>query len=265
MSCQICGGTPRTVLLKERNVSCGDYFEGRRLYQPNLGAVALDECTQCGFAYFPELQSWPEERFQTDIYNADYHLCDPPFLDERPRKLAAWLGRHLRPCDLIDFGGGEGKMADLLATTGFGARSFDPFYGDLTFPSGNADVVTAFEVVEHVPDQSRLFSALTSLCRPGGLLVFSTSLKAKTLNRDWWYTSARNGHVSFHTAESLRRIMEKFGLAGASLSNELHVAASSAASLTQAARWPAVTVSDTPAFAFRDGWHRMVPAAERTG
>ncbi|HUD88615.1 MAG TPA: class I SAM-dependent methyltransferase [Xanthobacteraceae bacterium] len=260
MPCQICGGAARTVLLKEQNVSCGDYFEGRRLYEQDLGEIALVECTQCGFGYFPELQSWPEAKFRTDIYNADYHLCDPPFLDERPRKLAAWLGSNLKPCDLIDFGGGEGKMADLLAANGFRARSYDPFYGDPTFPTGDADVVTAFEVVEHVPDQSGLFGALASLRRRGGLLVFSTSLKTKTIAGDWWYTSARNGHVSFHTADSLKRTLDKFGLTGVSLSNQIHVAAPTAAALTEAVHWPAVAVSDTPGFVFRDGWRRMVPA-----
>jgi SAM-dependent methyltransferase len=262
MACQICGGEARTVILKERNVSCGDYFEGCRLYEQDLGEVALVECTRCGFGYFPELQTWPEEKFRSEIYNDDYHLCDPPFLDERPRKLAAWLSKNLQPCDLIDFGGGQGKMSDLLRGNGFRARSYDPFYGDPEFPSSDADVVTAFEVVEHVPDQSELFGALKSLCRPSGMLIFSTSLKPKTISGDWWYTSARNGHVSFHTAESLKRIMDKFGLAGVSLSNEIHVAALTPAVIAKAAHWQAIAICDTPGFVFRDGWRRMVPVTE---
>jgi 2-polyprenyl-3-methyl-5-hydroxy-6-metoxy-1,4-benzoquinol methylase len=122
--------------------------------------------------------------------------------------------------------------------------------------------VTAFEVVEHVPDQSELFGALKSLCRPSGMLIFSTSLKPKTISGDWWYTSARNGHVSFHTAESLKRIMDKFGLAGVSLSNETHVAALTPAVIAKAAHWQAIAICDTPGFVFRDGWRRMVPVTE---
>jgi len=263
MTCQICGGAPRTIFLKERNVSCGDYFEGRRLYESNLGDFALLECTVCGFGYFPEMQSWPEEKYRTEIYNDDYHLCDPPFADSRPRKLAAWLGDNLQPCDLIDFGGGEGKLADLLAEKGFAARSYDPFYGDPNFPDGNADVVTAFEVVEHVPDQRQLFKSLSSLCRPDGIIVFSTSLKRKVMTDDWWYASARNGHVSFHTAESLARLMAHFGLASVSLSQELHVAAPQPATLASIASWRAIAVSDTPGFEFSERWSRMVPSAAR--
>jgi SAM-dependent methyltransferase len=261
MNCQICGGSSRTVFLKDRNVSCGDYFEGRRLYEANLGEIALLECTQCGFGFFGEMHAWTEERYRNEIYNEDYHLCDQPFREERPRKLAAWLESNLQPCDLVDFGGGEGRLAELLVEKGFRARSYDPFYGEAKWPDSDADVVTAFEVVEHVPDQRALFGSLKALCRPGGVIIFSTFLKRQRLTEDWWYASPRNGHVSFHTADSLGRLMAELGLASFSLSPELHVSAPRADALTPAAAWQAIRISDTPGFAFSDRWWRLVPTA----
>jgi SAM-dependent methyltransferase len=259
MNCEICSGHCRIVFVKDVNVSCADYFEGRRLYQANLGEVALFECVECGFGFFAEMHGWPQERYRNEIYNEDYHLCDPPFREERPKKLAAWLGNNLCPCDLVDFGGGQGKLAELLVEKGFRAYSYDPFYGEKRLPSDTADVVTAFEVVEHVPDQRNLFRSLSALCRPAGIIVFSTLLKPKHLINDWWYASPRNGHVSFHTTDSLSRLTAQFGLASVSLSQEIHVAAHRASTLACAVNWPTITITDTPRYMFTDRWRRLVP------
>lgn len=250
MPCQICRAPTRAVLTKEQNISCGDYFEERRLYPEDRGALRLMECVSCGFARFDDIDRWSAEEFHTHIYNADYHLCDPPFLGARPRKLAAWLASALPPQMLVDYGGGEGMMADLLRASGFDAVSFDPFYGDGASPVGASPVVTAFEVVEHAPDQRGLFRTLMELCVPSGIIIFSTLLKPAQLQGDWWYACARNGHVSFHSEASLQLLMAEFGLSWLSLSPEMHVAARDAHLLGITAGWPAIAVNDAPSTAY---------------
>ena len=192
------------------------------------------------------MDRWSAEEFHTHIYNADYHLCDPPFLGARPRKLAAWLASALPPQTLRDFGGGEGMMAELLRASGVDAVSFDPFYGDSAAPVGASPVVTAFEVVEHAPDQRGLIRTLMELCDRSGIIIFSTLLKPARLQGDWWYASARNGHVSFHSAQSLRLLMAEFGLSWLSLSPEMHVAARDPRLLEVTGSWPAIAVNDPP-------------------
>ena len=263
MPCQICGGAARTVLQKEFNVSCGDYFVGRRLFATDVGRLDLHECVQCGFGYFPAMQAWAEATYRADIYNDDYHLCDQPFLGERPRKLAAWLGAILAPCELIDYGGGQGLLAECLNNQGFNARSCDPFYGSSRVAVGQADVVTAFELVEHVPDQRGLFMDLKSLCKPHGLIIFSTLLKQPVLDHgDWWYAAPRNGHVSMHAADSLKRITSAVGLCCRSLSTEVHVAWNATDGVAPSFGWPVVLINETPRFAFSDGWSQMVAGAK---
>ncbi len=246
MPCQICRAPTRNVLTKEQNVSCGDYFEGRRLYPEDRGSLQLMECVACGFARFDGMDRWSADEFRARIYNDDYHLCDQPFLGARPRKLAAWLAEALPRQRLVDYGGGEGMMASLLRDLGFDAVSFDPFYGESAAPVGTSPVVTAFEVVEHVPDQRALFRALMELCAPSGIIIFSTLLKVKELSGDWWYASPRNGHVSFHSRQSLQLLMADLGLFCRSLSTEMHVAARDARLLDNADGWPTIAVNGAP-------------------
>ena len=250
MPCQICRAPTRIVLTKEQNISCGDYFEERRLYPEDRGALRLMECVSCGFARFDDMDRWSAEEFHAHIYNDDYHLCDPPFLGARPRKLAAWLASALPPQTLVDYGGGEGLLAELLRACDFDAVSFDPFYGDHAAPVSASPVVTAFEVVEHAPDQRGLFRTLLELCAPSGIIIFSTLLKPPKLQGDWWYACARNGHVSLHSDESLRLLMAEFGLSLLSLSREMHVAARNPRLLEITASWPAIAVNDAPSTAY---------------
>lgn len=257
--CPICGALAHLALLKEGNVSCADYFEGCRLFAQDRGDIALAECAACGFAWMPQLHAWDEARFRRDIYNADYVLCDPPFVDERPRKLAHWLAPLCGARSVLDYGGGDGKLARLLGAQGIEARSFDPFYDCAPLPQDKFDLVTAFEIVEHVAAQAQLFAALRALLKPDAALVFSTLLKPSTLSGDYWYASARNGHISLHSEKSLALCMDQAKLAWISLSEELHVAAPRAASLEAWRGAPKLRISGTPAYQTAPPWREFTP------
>jgi SAM-dependent methyltransferase len=259
--CIICNGATETIQNKEINVSCGDYFEGRRIFVDDVGETPLFACLDCGFAAFYEIHAWPRERFARDIYNGDYILCDPPFRIERPAKLAKWLASVLEPCVLIDYGGGEGATARLLRQSGFSAQSYDVFHDNSALPAALARVVTCFEVVEHVPAQSQLFGDMASLLADDGLLIFTTLIRPRGLTGDWWYASARNGHISFHTAESLERLVRRSGLSMISLSPEIHVASRRPEALDKTRRWPVIAINDTPGFRFARPWSELAPGS----
>lgn len=256
-ACPVCGGGEVFVLAKEMNVSCGDYFEGARLFPDDAGPASLVRCSRCGFARFRDMHAWPPALFQTRIYNEDYHKCDPPFETERPEKLARWLAPICQGQRLIDYGGGNGLTAALLRDQGVEAVSYDPFYGDETLPEWRADIVTAFEVVEHVPDQGALFEAMLDLLAPGGVVLFSTLLQPGSLAPDWWYASPRNGHVSFHTRTSLAEVLSGAGATLVSLSDEIHLAAREPEALGTLRSIAPVAVSGVPAFSYTRQWDRL--------
>jgi len=71
-----------------------------RLSEPDLPppagiAVAYHRCPACGFLFTPYMDDFTPVDFSARVYNADYHLFDPGFEEERPadietRGMAWW-------------------------------------------------------------------------------------------------------------------------------------------------------------------------------
>ena len=189
-------------------------------------------CDQCRFCFAPEFATWSLEQFETKIYNAEYVVVDPDYLDTRPRananSLLATFGTRGTDLRHLDYGGGRGLLSDLLREKGWHSESYDPFVDrsvslqDL----GRFDLVTAYEVFEHVPDVRRLVADLGSLLNPDGVVLFSTLLSDGNLSPghplSWWYAAPRNGHISLFSARSLAALGVIEGFSVGSFSQDLH-------------------------------------------
>ena len=200
-------------------------------------SVHYCSCNGCGHIWTSCLDDWSDSDFQQHIYNADYVLADPPFTYDRPARNAEMIDGAIGPLGsgfrqgmtILDWGGGNGLMARMLAGRGYqGIISYDPFYGDSPLaPDRTFDLVTCFEVVEHVPDQRTLFAELAGRVAPDGCLLLSTLVQPAdidALRLGWWYARPRNGHIRLHSRESLELCLSREGLRLKSLSDEMHVA-----------------------------------------
>jgi 2-polyprenyl-3-methyl-5-hydroxy-6-metoxy-1,4-benzoquinol methylase len=91
---------------------------------------------------------------------------------------------------------------------------------------GQFDLVTAYEVFEHVPDVRRLIADLAALLNPDGVVLFSTLLSDGDVSKwrplSWWYAAPRNGHISLFSAKSLAALGAIEGFAIGSFSQDLH-------------------------------------------
>ncbi|WP_020409971.1 class I SAM-dependent methyltransferase [Hahella ganghwensis] len=231
--CRVCLDKTTPIGTTDFNKSGNDHFEGNRLFPVSEDLVEYYRCQRCGYMFTPFFDQWEHHDFQQRIYNQDYLLADPPFAGERPERLAAYLtdllGTDYRHISMLDYGGGEGLLEQYLNRQGIShCTTYDPYHHTNSLPpEGKFSLVTAFEVVEHVQDQYQLFRELCSLTENDGVLLFSTLLQPENIDRvgtDWWYVCPRNGHMAFHTQESLKWVLKEFSFCLQSLSDEIHIA-----------------------------------------
>jgi len=229
--CLICE-SPTTLLdVVDFNKNCE---EARGVYVALSGfAVYYAICTRCGFTSCDTLREWSDQDYLERIYNEDYIRFDPDYERVRPlanAKLIQSIFRDAKPhIRHLDYGGGNGVLSDQLREQGWDSKSFDPFpsnNGGLE-RMGKQNLITAFEVFEHVPNPNVIMANMVKLIDDDGLILFSTLLSdtfIKPHSRiDWWYCAPRNGHVSLFSRKSLTLLAEKNSYRLASFNNGLHL------------------------------------------
>jgi SAM-dependent methyltransferase len=148
----------------------------------------------------------------------------------RRRILEVVLARHLPPLAerrILDVGCGTGGMLPMLSHFGLVSgiegepmavercRSafgeFDVRQGEIPgdVPSdGTFDVVTAFDVIEHIDDEAAALESLRSAVRPGGTVVVTVP----ALSWLWSDHDVVNGHKRRYTRGSLMGAIHRAGL-----------------------------------------------------
>ena len=173
-------------------------------------------CRGCGFIFTDYFDSWSADEMACRIYNADYHLADPEFEEQRPAAVAAdlarWVGDLRTGIAALDYGGGKGTLASIMRDGGFDYDSYDPFFAGNELPTRRYDLVTSFEVIEHSTDPFGTLSTLLSFTKPGGAVLISTALQPDKVTGDWWYIAPRNGHISIHSARGLQHLARRSGV-----------------------------------------------------
>lgn len=180
--------------------------------------VTYYRCDGCGL-----LQSqdpyWLDEAYLDPITPADTGLV------QRNVAIAARLSALLYFCvdpkgSYLDVAGGYGLLVRLMRDIGFDFYWSDAHCENLLargFESGTAPphyaALTAFEVLEHVPDPPAFVS---ELIRTHGVstLIFSTQTYSGGVpDKDWWYYAFDTGqHISFYEPRTLAALGRRLGL-----------------------------------------------------
>ena len=229
-ACGICGGTqPPPIGRKEFSRSGNDHFAGERQFADTGIHIPYHRCRDCGVVFTAALDGWSPQQFARHIYNDDYIFSDPPFDSERPMRNAAIVAGiwHYEQDSrsVLDYGGGNGRLAAELRARGFDAVSHDAFYDPQPLPDRRFCLVCSFEVIEHVPhrDQAAWVAGFAAMMAPSAVGLLGTELASEPVDLEHWYFSPRNGHITVHTADSLQRLLAPHGLEATTIANGLHL------------------------------------------
>lgn len=227
--CKICAGPSPLFGVIDFHKSCAE-AQGRRLALSGY-PVYYRRCAVCQFAFTNAFDGWTHADFQEQIYNDGYIEVDPDFVELRPTGNAKVLAETFKESrgtiEILDYGGGSGLTAELLRKAGFSAETYDPFSEFDAMPERRFDLISCFEVMEHVPSPRETAATMVSLLKDGGAILFSTLVQPAEFDRiglSWWYAGPRNGHVSLYSAQSLGRLFAPHGMRVSSFSEGVHIA-----------------------------------------
>lgn len=203
-------------------------------FLPDSGMlVTYYRCANCGYCFCPEICAWSMDEFAERIYNEQYLDIDPDYVGRRPRSngdVLATMFAGLPPTVAhLDYGGGNGFMSRVLREYGWNSSSYDAFVerGSSIEGLGKFDLITAFEVFEHVPDPNGLMRDITFLLKEDGILLFTTMVSDASIPGDgtlgWWYAAPRNGHISLFSRRSLATLANRYGFKFGSFSDLFHI------------------------------------------
>lgn len=235
--CNLCGSTESRLrfpsTLSEAGAPSGDSafrctWAGYGLHH------AIVQCAHCGLVY--SNPRW-DGREVLEHYVA---VADPLYLEEREGRVLTFQ-RHLRPLHaltgppagrrLLDVGAYVGVFVEIARAAGWEALGLEPSHwavsearrrgldmieGTLAgahFPEASFDVVTMWDVVEHLSDPMGELQQARRVLKPGGWLVIHTmdidSLFAKLMGKRWpWLMEM---HLYYFSRRTLRRMLARAG------------------------------------------------------
>jgi hypothetical protein len=181
--------------------------------------IGYFHCESCGLLK-TEKPYWLEEAYSEAIASADTGLVSRN-VDIAHKLIPLFYFAFDRRARYLDTAGGTGLLTRLMRDAGFDFYWRDPYCENVhargfEFSSATApcEVVTAFEVLEHLEDP---IGFVSEALRESGAdtFIFTT----ETYNGrppepgSWWYYTPETGqHISFYQLRTLERIAEKLGL-----------------------------------------------------
>lgn len=205
-----------------------------------LNGYTLVRCRACGFVYVnpqptaEELHAAYADRDPETLLKLYAQAMTPVRVAELDALLAK-LERRLPtpPRKLLDFGCGAGYLVERALKRGWDAHGLEAGkwakpaaeargvttvqVGSLTdglFPAGHFDVVTAKQVLEHIPDVKAELAHVRAALRPGGLLyadVPNYRCLSVVLGRDDFELNTPPQHLNYFTPRTLTRLLKACG------------------------------------------------------
>ena len=211
--CTACKGSQSVIILRKESLSLHKCLK--------CGTVFLDGYSD---GFVPELYAYYDryERLgKGDVYN--------PITSGRCQELLSWFSRFGIGREVLDVGCGLGQFVEVANRSGWIAEGLElsseavefacrqglpvqklDFLSTVIKPN-SYDLVTLFEVIEHVPNPAEFLYRAGEVVRPGGLVYLTTpnfaSVGRYLLGEDWKVVDP--AHLTYFTPRTLRALVKK--------------------------------------------------------
>lgn len=232
-ACPLCGGNQFTKVYLGNIDSSEDpsrYFSSSRQI---AGHWPIVRCNGCGLVMSNPRDSQTElSRIYQSLNDEQYQVEGSNraiLADERLRDIEGWA----KPARLLDLGCSTGIFCGRAAARGWAASGADPSAWSiaqarrafpsaafiestierLDLPDNSYDVVTLWDVLEHVADPRIVLTRAFRWLAPGGLLVMNIpniqSLTSRMMGK-YWVLLLRE-HLWYFSPATIRRMLEQNG------------------------------------------------------
>jgi SAM-dependent methyltransferase len=241
VNCPLCGGNDFEVLRKAGYPPDFSVAQLQTVYRASSDHQLLDQvvkCHSCGMIYL-------DPRLEASLIQSGYEeMVDPVFVEQNQHRIATFssgvqsilakTGFNPAGKKLLDVGCAGGAFLVAARAAGFEVSGVEPsrWLGDFArreygcdvkqgiladgmFPEHSFDVISLWDVLEHVPDPHAVLRTIRSLIKPNGYLWVNYpdagSFMAKVLGWKWpfWLSV----HLIYYNRSTIRRQLEKAGFA----------------------------------------------------
>ncbi len=230
-------------------VDCNLCGSSRQSLKFKVGQYRLVRCNECGLCFFNP-QADDEDLRQ--VYRGDYFFNDSllsrkgpiygyqDYLDDRYgiqqdfKSKIKEINHYVRSGSVLDIGCAYGFFLELMKEQGWtahgveinhqaaefarkemGLNVHEGVFEEMEFPDAAFDLVTMFDVIEHLTDPKESLIRINRLLKPDGRLVISTvdidSLVARLLGPKWEDIRRAKTHLWLFSRRTMERMV---GLAG---------------------------------------------------
>lgn len=188
-------------------------------------------CVRCESIFTSNLPA-ENETEDYDAYYTDANLSVPDFISDRVREIVGQFDGYRETNRFLDIGFGSGTILNEaknqtwevfgteVSETAFdhgkrlGHRVFHGTLSEAGFEDNFFDVVTASEILEHLPDPEQELREVARILRPGGLFWATTpsakSLSFRLMKQNWTIISPPE-HTQLYSKAGAAMMLKKAG------------------------------------------------------
>jgi 2-polyprenyl-3-methyl-5-hydroxy-6-metoxy-1,4-benzoquinol methylase len=240
VSCALCHSDSYRVLYTacfSPEANADKILEKFRLHGGDILLDQVVQCTRCGLVYI-------NPRLHNDVIVQDYK--DAAIIGYKEQFVSQNKGREIAFTrsiqfinklypdrgKLLDIGTAAGTFLAVAQKYGWSVCGCEPnewfctwakkHYGihidqgtvfQQHYPESTFDIITLWDVIEHVPDPRALLAHCFALLKPGGLLIFTYpdigSWIARLMGRHWVFLMSV--HLYYFTRKTVARLLQSIG------------------------------------------------------